>query len=342
MANRDLLAIGASSGGFHALRRLVGEFPDTLPAAVFIVIHLSARFPSELDRLLSEAGPLPASFARDGDKIEKGRIFLAPAGKHLIVEADALRLGDGPRENNARPAIDPMFRSLALCCGPRSVGVVLTGALGDGASGLLTLKKAGGIAVVQDPQDAAYPEMPATALRESNPDYVVSLNDMPKLLQELLRKPAGPAVPPPVGLKYEVEVAKGGSGSMAEMDRIGRRSALTCPECHGALWELREGDLLRYRCHTGHAYTAGLVGLALDEALTSALASSLRIMEERLALARKLHAQALQIGSRLTAKSWERKIADYEREAHTLREAMRRIERISVQPFLAPESDTGT
>src|SRR5206468_1526073 len=139
--------------------------PPDLPAAVLVVIHLPADIKSHLDALLTQAGPLPASFARDGDAMEQGRIFIAPPACHLLVDGDRLRLGGGPRENHSRPAIDPLFRSAAVCCGYRTIGVVLTGTLGDGASGLQALKECGGLTVVQNPSDAAFPEMPATALR---------------------------------------------------------------------------------------------------------------------------------------------------------------------------------
>src|SRR5215510_4258480 len=207
MANRDILAIGTSAGGFDALRFLAAEFSPELPASVVVVIHQSTQFRSELDAILTQAGPLPASFAADGQTLQKGRIYIAPAERHLIVESEHLRLGSGPRENNARPSLDPLFRSAALCCGSRTVGAVLTGTLGDGAAGLSALKQSGGITVVQDPNDAAFPEMPTTALARSQPDHVVGLAGMPALLERLARQPAGQPVPVVSSLQYEVNIA---------------------------------------------------------------------------------------------------------------------------------------
>jgi len=225
VSNRNILAIGASAGGVEALRFLASEFPREFPASVLMVIHLSSQFPSMLDAILTEAGPLAASFAKDGEKLEKGRIYIGPPGRHLLVESDQLRLGAGPRENNSRPALDPLFRSAGFCCGPRAIGVVLTGTLRDGAAGLLALKQCGGLTVVQDPSDAAFGEMPTTALKLSKPDHVVSLAGMPALLEKLVRQPAGEPVPAPDGMEFEVNVAKGAGGGagMAQMDRIGRR-----------------------------------------------------------------------------------------------------------------------
>jgi two-component system chemotaxis response regulator CheB len=181
MANRDILAIGTSAGGVEALRFMAREFPRDLPASVLVTNHLSSWFESSLDKVLAQSGPLPATFAIDGEVLKKCRIYIAPPERHLIIDSDRLWLGDGPRENSARPAIDPMFRSAAICCAGRAIGVVLTGSLGDGASGLWALKQSGGVTVVQDPSDAIQPEMPMTALSRGKPDHVVRLADLPPL-----------------------------------------------------------------------------------------------------------------------------------------------------------------
>src|SRR5262249_52414378 len=173
MANRDILAIGTSAGGVEALRLLAGSFPADLRASVLVVIHLPAQHRSMLDVMLSRAGPLPAAFSKDGEPLEPAHIYLAPAERHLLVEDHRMVLGSGPPENNSRPAIDPMFRSIALCCGPRAIGVVLSGTLGDGASGLQALKRCGGIAVVQDPKDAAHAEMARAGVNLVQTDHCV-------------------------------------------------------------------------------------------------------------------------------------------------------------------------
>ncbi|MBV9567084.1 MAG: chemotaxis protein CheB, partial [Hyphomicrobiales bacterium] len=240
MANRDILALGTSAGGFEALRFLAREFPRNLPASVLCVIHLSNQYESSLDAILTQEGGLPASFAKDGETLRRAHIYLGPPASHLIVDGDRLHLGSGPRENHARPAIDPLFRSAASCCGARAIGVVLTGTLGDGASGLQALKRSGGITVVQDPSDAAFPEMPATALSRSQPDHVTSLKSMPSLLQNLVNLPVGAPKPVPDEITYEVDIARGRRMGMHDMDRIGRRSVLACPDCHGVMWEIDE------------------------------------------------------------------------------------------------------
>jgi two-component system chemotaxis response regulator CheB len=329
MPHRDILAIGTSAGGFDALRFLARELPADFPACVLVVIHLSAEFDSALDKILSQAGRLPVSFAKDGEPARRGHIFIAPPKCHLLIDGDQLRLGRGPRENNSRPAIDPLFRSVALCCGPRGVGAVLTGTLGDGASGLQALQQCGGIAIVQDPAHAAYPEMPMSALRALKPDHVAGLQEMPALLARLMREPVGAPVEVPATIKLEVEIARSGRSSMSILDRIGHRSPLTCPDCNGVMWEIDEGDVVRYRCHVGHAYTSDLMSLALDDSLQRALGSAARALDERIALAHKLEQQASASGQKRVAESWARKQREAEHEAKILRDAMRRADELA-------------
>jgi len=328
MANRDLVAIGASAGGVEALSFLCKALPAQFPATILITLHLPSHYASTLDRILSRAGSLPATFARDGDTLRRGEIFLAPPGCHLIAGRDRLRLGKGPRENNARPAIDPMLRSVAVCCGPRAIGVILTGTLGDGASGLSAIQQCGGITVVQDPGDAAFSEMPRTALNRSIPDHVVHLADLPLLLNSLIQRPAGEPMPVPESVRFEVDIASGHKASMTDMDRLGRRSVLTCPDCNGVMWEIEDDDLHHYRCHVGHAYGADTMNLALDDNLRRALGSALRALEERTALTERLRTQASNRGHNHSADMWARKIEEIEKEAEVLRKTITRIDAV--------------
>jgi two-component system chemotaxis response regulator CheB len=326
MANRDLVAIGASAGGVEALSFLCKALPAQFPATILITLHLPSDYASTLDRILSRAGALPATFARDGDTIRRGQIFLAPPGCHLIADRDRLLLGNGPRENNARPAIDPMLRSVAVCCGPRAIGVILTGTLGDGTSGLNAIQQCGGIAVVQDPDDAAFSEMPRTALNRSIPDHVVKLADLPLLLNSLVQRPAGEPMPVPQSIRFEVGIASGQKASMSDMDRLGRRSVLTCPDCNGVMWEIEDDDLHHYRCHVGHAYGADTMDFAVDDNLRHALGSALRALEERIAMTERLRTQASNRGHNQSANIWTRKIEEIEKETDTLRRTIARID----------------
>ncbi len=338
MDNRDILAIGTSAGGVEALTFLAKKFDPQLPASVLVTIHLSSRICSAFDEVLSRAGPLPAQFVHDGDVLKQGRIYIAPPNRHLIVDGTRLLLGEGARENHARPAIDPMLRSAAVCCGARTVGVVLTGTLGDGASGLWAVRRAGGIAVVQDPEDAKFSEMPLTALKRVEPDYVARLADMPAVLNGLVHQQIGAPSSVPPSLKFEVEIARGKHGTMNEMDDLGRRSVLACPDCGGAMWEINEGELSRFRCHVGHAYTAEMMSLALDENLRRALASAQRALEERATLARKLKKQVLHAGHMLLAETWAERLREFERETEIIRGSIRRIDRLATEVDMAKQA----
>jgi two-component system chemotaxis response regulator CheB len=224
-----------------------------------------------------------------------------------------------------------LFRSVAQCCGYRAVGAVLTGTLGDGASGLHTLHEYGGRTVVQDPGDAAFSGMPEAALTRFTPDHVTSLAGMPALFQRLVSEPQGTPAEPSWDLIYEVDLAKGRNGSMSQLDRMAERSLLACPDCHGVMWEIKEGDLIRYRCHVGHAYTAELMSLALDETLRRAVNSGLRALDERIALARKLFEQAKNAGLTHLADSWRKKLVECEQEAEILRDSIRRFDHLAAR-----------
>ena len=225
-----------------------------------------------------------------------------------------------------------MLRSAAVCCARRSVGVVLTGTMGDGASGLWALQECGGIAVVQDPSDAAFPEMPQTALQRARPDHVAPLAQLPGLLDTLVRQPAGKAQPVPGRVRFEVEVARNGHSTMSDMDGIGRRSVLSCPDCGGVMWEIDEGDLIRYRCHVGHAYTAELMNLALDENLRRALATARRAYEERSALLQKMQESSTRHGHNKLAETWRQRAEEYREQAETIEDAMRHLETLATSP----------
>jgi len=276
---------------------------------------------------LTRAGPLSATFANEGEVKKKGRIYIAPPGRHLLVDGEQLWLGTGPRENNARPAIDPMLRSVAVCCGNRAVGMVLTGSLGDGASGLWAINQTGGVTVVQDPKDAAFPEMPETALKRMEPDHVTQLSDMPGLLDSLVHQPAGALIEAPDNLRYEVEIARSGRASMSGMDWFGTRSVFTCPDCGGIMWELKDGAMTRYRCHIGHAYTDEMITVGLDDHLKRAMATALRALNERVALVGKLRDEANDRGRPDLANSWSTRAHEFEREAAVIRDAIRRLDR---------------
>lgn len=291
--HRDVVVIGGSAGGIPALMAVAAGLPADFPAAVFVVVHVPPYAVSRLPEILSRAGPLPAGHARDGERIQAGRIYVAPPDRHLLVRDGAVALSRGPRENHSRPAIDPLFRTAARTYGPRVVGVVLSGALYDGSMGLLAVKTRGGLAVVQDPREAAVDSMPRSAMRQVAPDYVLEAAAIPALLAAAVRE------------EVAMDARAGGPGmaddeqgmdaviaeDFAEQARNGRAAELTvytCPDCGGAIWQDGDGLRPQFRCHVGHRYAPEvLLGLKSEE-LESALWSGLRLLREKATLTRQL------------------------------------------------------
>lgn len=330
MPNRDILAIGASAGGVEALLSLTRRLPQDFPAAILITLHMSSEHGSVLDDILNRAGRLHACFPKDGDHPRKGHIYIAPPDRHLLLIENQFTLGTGSRENNARPAIDPMMRSVAACCGPRAIGVVLTGTLSDGASGLWAIDQCGGMTVVQDPNDALFPDMPINALNRVPADHVATLAAMPQLLQSLVLQPAGETMPIPQSIGFEIEIARGRRhATVDDMDKHGKRSMLACPDCHGVMWEIYEGELTRFRCHVGHTYAAEGMSVALDENLRRALGIALRALEERRALARRLEAEAETHRHPQLAASWGKRAREYEAELKVIRDSVDRMDELA-------------
>jgi two-component system chemotaxis response regulator CheB len=309
-----LVVIGASAGGVSALRRLASALPPDIGACVLIVLHVGAH-ESILPELIASDCAWPVSHAVDGEALRVGTIRIAPPDRHLMVDGGRLRLTRGPKENFARPAIDALFRSAALDFGPNVVGVILTGMLDDGTAGLQAVKAGGGIAVVQDPDDADEPSMPASALRGVAVDHCVPLDDMPALLARLLARKADPRTPAMADSMRNVAHEQGlslGTGDYLEhLRKIGKPSPLTCPECHGGLWQIDGATPRRFRCHTGHAYTARTLDLAVAQATDDALWNALRALHERAAVVGQL------------ASAW--RDAQRDAEATQLEQAARRV-----------------
>jgi two-component system, chemotaxis family, protein-glutamate methylesterase/glutaminase len=317
--NRDILVIGASAGGVEALTQLVRSLPKDLPAAVFVVLHVGAA--SHMPGILDRAGPLPVAHAGSGEPIEPGRIRVAPPGLHMLLHDSHVLLRRGPRENLARPAIDPLFRSAACTFGGRVIGVVLTGSLNDGTAGLRAVKRCGGIAVVQDPDDAAVPDMPLSALRHVAVDHTVPVAAMGELLLKLTAEPAAETPAIPADIRLEAAIAAQEPASMQKDNRLGSPSEFTCPECHGTLWEINDGDVLRYRCHVGHAHTAEVVLDAKDTEGENTLWAVLRSHQERAALARRMASRAQ--GS--LAAELQKRADQYDEDAGLVRQIITRL-----------------
>jgi two-component system chemotaxis response regulator CheB len=285
-----IVVIGASFGGIGALTALVARLPHDLPAALLVVQHTSPDGPGMLPRLLSNAGPLPAAHARDLESIEPGRIYVAAPDRHLLVRPGGyLHLSHGPKENRTRPAVDPTFRSAALVYGAATVGIVLTGHLDDGTAGLLAVKDRGGVTIVQEPHEATAPSMPTSALRHVQIDHRGTLAQIAEFIVELANDAPGKAAAADPLLEIEDRLAEGifGVDDWRALEQRSSATALNCPDCRSALYELRDSRITRFRCRCGHAFTARALLSGQAEAGENLLAATYGALIEEATLARR-------------------------------------------------------
>ncbi|HVF68704.1 MAG TPA: chemotaxis protein CheB [Pyrinomonadaceae bacterium] len=283
MQRRDIIVIGTSSGGIDALKKLVSQLPRDLEAAVFVVLHIAPYSLGILPEMLEREGPLPVANAADWERIEPGRVYVAPPDHHLILDPSGhVRVTRGPRENRFRPAVDPLFRSAAHAFGPRVVGVILTGWLDDGTAGLWAVKERGGASVVQHPDDAVAPAMPLNAIKHVEVDHIVPLNEIAPLLVRLTETHAEEEGARPVSeeMDIEVKIAREDNALESGIMTWGAPSVYACPECHGVLLQLKEGDNARFRCHTGHAYSVDSLLSEFTEKTEASMWSAIRAIEE--------------------------------------------------------------
>jgi two-component system, chemotaxis family, protein-glutamate methylesterase/glutaminase len=283
---RDIVVVGASAGGLEALENLIAHLPGDLPAALFVVQHLAPDVSAAATLARLEKHPsFNPKLAEDGETFEIGKIYLAPPDRHLLVKEDSLVVRKGAFENRHRPAIDPLFRSAAVAHGPHVIGVILTGMLDDGANGLLAIQKCGGISIVQDPGEAAYPALPQNALANVDVDYCVSLPEIAPLLESLTRQPVeqGPAFPEIV--VKEAQIAERVLTSVDQMEGLGALVPHTCPACGGNLWRIDDDEKAsRYRCFTGHSFSLEALFEAQSEKIEETLWIALRMFEDRKSL----------------------------------------------------------
>jgi two-component system chemotaxis response regulator CheB len=293
MRGHDIIVIGTSAGGIGALQEIFRGLPADLPASVFVVMHLTPHVPSLLPRILTNAGPLHAQAVTGPTKFRPGQIYVASPDHHLILDRTIVTANRGPRENWNRPAVDVLFRSAARAHGPHVIGVVLTGFLDDGTAGLAAIKREGGLTVVQDPDQALFPDMPINAIQTVQVDHVVPLSQIAPTLMHLVEKPVGKRRSRGMSEEVAIEtaIAEETVRSMkgrAALDKVGHPSTFTCPECQGPLWELRDGEFTRYRCQVGHTFSARSMLSAQQDVVERALWVALGAIESRVALWRRI------------------------------------------------------
>lgn len=306
MPKCDIIVVGGSAGAIEAMQELAHDLPRDLEAAVFIVLHIPADFPSMLPQILARAGPLPVRHAKDEEPVKPGQILVAPPDRHMTIEDGHVRVKRGARENRHRPAIDPLFRSAARVFDSRVIGVILSGQLDDGSAGLRAIRSMGGLAIVQDPADASAPQMPRSALEHGGADFVlpkarigpqlVSLMDHcgrdPVLRKKSKSEGNESRANNKTKLRPDITVTENQAEANLQASRAsegqGTPSVFACPECSGVLWELKDGNLVRFRCRVGHSYTMASLAEEQVRETENALWAAMRALEEKAALATRI------------------------------------------------------
>jgi two-component system chemotaxis response regulator CheB len=330
--NPNIIVIGGSAGSIGPLERILSSLPADLPAAVFVVLHVAPYQGTGILEHLARHASMRWSVAKDGATFGHGEIMFAPPDHHLIVKEGDVRVARSPRENLWRPSIDVLFRSAAVAHGSRVTGVILSGALDDGSAGLVAVKRCGGVAIVQSPQEAEVPSMPESAIANAPVDHVLSVDAIVPALERLMRESPRPESKIPDDLVLEAQFAENGKASLEVNEMLGQLSEFTCSECAGPLWK-RNGEMLRYRCLTGHAMSARSLEEGLTRNLDGALWAAIRQFEQRANLCNKMAADERARGRGLTAGVYDER----EREARAHAQAMRQmLHDATRQPALLP------
>lgn len=326
MEKRNIVVIGASAGGFEAIRQLVAALPSDLDAAIFIVWHMSPDISGVLPQVINRQKTVMATNAVDNEPFVTNRIYVAPPDRHLLLEQGVVRVTRGPKENRFRPAVDPLFRSAAYIYGARVIGIVLSGALDDGTSGLWTVKHRGGLAIVQQPEEAEVPSMPENAMAAVEVDYCLPISEIAALLIKLTSQsvPEIKQVDMEEQKKTEKEVRIALQDNALEQGILdfGQLTPYACPECHGVLSAIKEGDIIRYRCHTGHAYSADSLLTSITENIEDSLWGAIRGVEESIILLNNLGDHYAEKNQPKLAALYFKKAKEAEARANLVRQAV--------------------
>jgi len=303
---RDRIAIGGSAGSLDTLRAIARRFPADFSGAIFVVAHIG-QSRSTLPDLLSKSGKLSASHPQGEEPIRKGHIYVAPPDRHLLIEDGKVRLSRGPREHFTRPAIDPLFRSAAAACGPRVIGVVLSGRGSDGGAGLDAIRRSGGLTVVEDPAESAFPDMPRSAAAISRPHFLARAADIPALLVRLAEE------------VVERTSATEASVMAMEMKELDRPITFSCPECGGALKPVPQTGLQEYGCHIGHRFGAVELLEAQAQGVEKGVNVAMRMLNEQAEFARQMIEGSRHAPLDNGLVYWERLLVQAEEQIETLR-----------------------
>lgn len=349
MSAEQIICIGASAGGIETLRKLLAGLPADFGAPVIVVLHTSPESPGILGSILDRAGALEAANAADGERLRPGRIYVAPPDYHTLVEPGRIRLTRGPKENRFRPAIDPLFRSAASVYGPMAVGVVLSGNLDDGTAGLRAVKQLGGVTIVQDPEDALFSSMPRSAMEHVRVDYCLPVAEIAGVLTRLTgaRDVGAEVIEVPDEMEIENKIAREDNAIEAGVKKLGDPSSYACPECHGVLLQLKDENPLRFRCHTGHAYSARSLLAEVTEKMEESLWNAIRSFEEGAMLMRLMAGHAHEGEEKnTTPEELLRRSQDTKRRAELIKQAAMgdgnpRASRVGKGPSVGADNSEG-
>jgi len=325
MPRRDIVVIGASAGGIGVLQTILASLPWDLPASIFIVVHTSEDNPGLLPGILNRSSKLPVLYGVHNAPILPARVYVAPPGqRHLLLERGKLRLEPGPRENRNRPSIDVLFRSASHAYGAHVIGVVLSGNLDDGSAGISDIKCRGGMAMVQDPDEADAPSMPLSAIESTEVDFVLPAQQIGPKLVEFVGTEAG----------EKVQAISSGNENMEPTGQV-----YPCPECGGVLQETAEGEMLRFRCRVGHIYSPESLMADQNLATERALWAAIRSLEEQAEFSERLEKSSRQKERARLARRFGEKAKSSRDDAAVLRNL---LEKTAEEVLEVPLEQTGT
>lgn len=319
-----IVVIGASAGGLNALAEMIQTLQKGLDIAYCIVLHLSRKGIGDfVVHRLAQVTAMNCSMVINGAPIKKDNIYIARPNQHMLIKDNKFILGAGPEENRFRPSIDVLFRSAAVAYSSHSIGIILSGLLDDGTSGMWAIKRSGGTCVVQDPNQAEYPDMPLSVINNMEVDYVASLEEIGPLIAEIVKLKKGRKKAAPKDVIAESKIAEQTAAGLDDVKKLAvEQSLFACPDCGGGLWEAKNDIIKRYRCHIGHAYTERDLVLKQSEAAGSTLWVALRMMEERKHLLKKMEVDYKQKGYKSLSSNNIEKQGEMTRHIDKLKEIL--------------------
>jgi len=337
---RNVIVIGASAGGFNAIGQVVSQLSPKDDVAVLVVVHISRKSNSEaIAATFQRMTNLTCVVATDGMQLERGHLYLAPPDHHLMLKGHTVRVNQGPHENKYRPSIDVLFRSAAVSFGHKAIGIILSGMLEDGTSGMWAIKRSGGICIVQDPSDAQFPDMPRSVLNKIAVNHQASVDNIPAIIGVILNQPLPPEKPVPFELQIEADITEKMMSDIDQLKKIADHSDFVCPDCGGGLWEVKNDPAHRYRCHTGHVYTEKLLNDLQDEKIEESIWVSIRMLEDKVNLLQLMARRSSGEDEQETASFHQRRIDEINKHISRLKSLLLKLnENLDTPPGLLPDA----